>query len=80
MRKSGRVEVDTILNWGLESPQNPQAGKPALRSADIPVGGFGRLSSRPGLPGQTSRPRTVRSCTQSGRLLLPAAKLFYPHD
>ena len=34
------------LDWGLESPQNPQAGKPALRSADILVGGFWRLSSR----------------------------------
>src|SRR6185503_18567079 len=33
-------------NWGQECPQNPQAGKPALRSADIPVCGFGRLSSR----------------------------------
>src|SRR5437867_7842017 len=32
--------------WGQECPQNPQAGKPALRSADILVCGFGRLSSR----------------------------------
>src|SRR5256885_15315590 len=31
--------------WGQECPQNPQAGKPALRSADILVCGFGRLSS-----------------------------------
>ena len=32
-------------NWRLESRQNPQAGKPALRSADIPVRGFRGLSS-----------------------------------
>src|SRR5881628_4203851 len=32
--------------WGQECPQNPQAGKPALGSADILVCGFGRLSSR----------------------------------
>jgi hypothetical protein len=92
------AQLDTVLNWGLESPHNPQAGKPALRepfskprssrgneahfswesepshvgcysfertsrSADIPVRGFGRLSSRPALPAQTFRPRTVSRCT-----------------
>ena len=106
-------QLDAVLNWGLESPQNPQAGRrragaalwraakaerPALRepiaklrssrgneahfswesepphvgcysfertsrSADIPVRGFGRLSSRPALPAQTFRPRTVSRCT-----------------
>jgi hypothetical protein len=58
-----RAHLAIVLNWGLESPQNPQAGKPALRSADIPVGGFGRLSSRPLLPVRASRPRTVSRCT-----------------
>ena len=33
MNKHHRVQFDTVLNWGLESPQNPQAGKPALREA-----------------------------------------------
>src|SRR4051812_28335139 len=33
------------MNPGLESPGNPQAGKPALRSADIRVCGFRGLSS-----------------------------------
>ena len=72
------AQLDTVLNWGLESPPNPQAGRrragaalwraakaerPALRSADIPVRGFGRLSSRPALPAQTFRPGTVsRAC------------------
>jgi hypothetical protein len=37
-----------------ESRQNPQAGKPALRSADILVGGFWGLSS--------PQSRTVSSC------------------
>jgi len=35
-----------FLKRGLESPRNPQAGKPALRGADILVCGFWRLSSR----------------------------------
>jgi hypothetical protein len=42
-------------------------GKPALRSADIPVRGFGRLSSRPMIPARTSRPRTVSRCTRTIR-------------
>jgi hypothetical protein len=38
------------------------------RSADIPVGGFGRLSSRPMLPVHASRPRTVsRACCPKGK-------------
>ena len=27
--KPDRAHRDTVLNWGLESPQHPQAGKPA---------------------------------------------------
>ena len=42
-------------NWGQECPQNPQAGKPALRrSADIPVCGFWGLSGP-----QTSHPLLI---------------------
>jgi len=33
LNKHHRVQLDTVLNWGLESPQNSQAGKPALRVA-----------------------------------------------
>ena len=60
------VHLDTVLNWGLESPQNPAMRDwkaCATCSADIPVRGFGRLSSRPALPAHTSRPRTVSRCT-----------------
>jgi len=44
--ESGGLRVDTVTDWGLESPQNPQAGKPALSwawtflsagSGDFPV-------------------------------------------
>jgi hypothetical protein len=61
-RNIGGVHLGTVHNRGLESPRNPQAGKPALRSADIPVRGFGRLSSRPMIPARASRPRTVPGC------------------
>jgi len=104
--------------WGLESPQNPQAGKPALREpiaklrsgvsaerrqppvskqrlrrsaetplrrkgfersscgVDIPVRGFGRLSSRPALPAQTFRPGTVsRACCPNCRAGFRACRL-----
>jgi hypothetical protein len=120
------AQLDTVLNWGLESPQNPQAGRrragaalwraakaerPALRepiaklrssrgneahfswesepphvgcysfertsrSADIPVRGFGRLSSRPALPAQTFRPRTVsKACCPNCRAGFRACRL-----
>ena len=127
------AQLDTVLNWGLESPQNPQAGRrragaalwraakaerPALRellskpfrrsgvsaerrslcletggwrrsaetplrsfaigsrSADIPVRGFGRLSSRPALPAQTFRPGTVsRACCPNCRAGFRACRL-----
>jgi PhoH-like ATPase len=65
-RNRERVHLDTVLNWGLESPQNPAMRDwkaCATCSADIPVRGFGRLSSRPALPAHTSRPRTVSRCT-----------------
>ena len=29
-----REHRDTGLDWGLESPQNPRAGKPALRGVN----------------------------------------------
>ena len=31
-----RAHLITVLNRGLESPRNPQAGKPALRTASRP--------------------------------------------
>src|SRR5437899_12992342 len=49
--------------WGQECPQNPQAGKPALRGADILVCGFGRLSSRPSLTHFNHTPRSVCTTT-----------------
>jgi len=44
------MQIDFVLVRGLESPRHPQAGKPALRSADIPVGGFRRLFRLRGAP------------------------------
>jgi len=56
---------------GLESPANPQAGKPALRSADIPVGGFWGLSGPqfliPRLGGQLDRRLESRLNPQAGK-------------
>jgi len=42
-----RPVSERCLHTGLESPVHPQAGKPALRSADILVGGLGQLALRP---------------------------------
>ena len=54
---------------GLESPVNPQTGKPALRSADFPVGGFWGLSSPQFI--------TVSSCplNRKNRLVVDRFKL-----
>ena len=68
--------LDTVLdldvlqarNTGLESPVNPQAGKPALRSADILVCGVWRLSSR--------QLRTVFRCTQAEARGIYAASMW----
>ena len=35
-RDCGWAHLITVLNRGLESPRNPQAGKPALRTASRP--------------------------------------------
>src|SRR5208282_4506862 len=67
-----RVQLGTVLeppirpreDWHLERCQNPQAGKPALRGADILVCGFWGLSS-PQL-------RTVSSCTRMKKQILRA--------
>ena len=40
------TEINPVPYRELESSRNPQAGKPALRSANLPVRGFERLSSR----------------------------------
>ena len=62
--KRNRSHLRTVLNRGLESPLNPQAGKPAPRGADILVCGSWRLSSRQFLSAQTHDSRTVRGCAQ----------------
>jgi len=64
VRSKGR-NLTLFLTGDWKVPKIPPCGtgKPALRSADIPVRGFGRLSSRPALPAQTFRPRTVSRCT-----------------
>src|SRR5579884_4216219 len=57
-----RAYLDTILNWGLESPQHPHPGKGALRSAGFPACGFRRLSSRLSLLNNLRFLRTLKRC------------------
>ena len=61
-----KTHFGAVLNRGPKSPQNhASAGLESLRYvADIPVRGFGRLSGRPTIPGQTSQPRKVSKCAR----------------
>ena len=47
-----RVHRDTVLNWGLESPQNSQTRMSALHSAGFPACGFTLSSIRNGGEGR----------------------------
>ena len=45
LRRS-RADLGIVLNWGLESPQNPQARMPALRGAgDFSVAAISMLNN-----------------------------------
>src|ERR1035437_9062428 len=67
------LQFGIVLDWGLESPQNPRTGMSALRSAGFPACGLGRLSSRPFPRTRVYlfKNRTVLSCIRLCWLLLP---------
>src|SRR5579863_9784584 len=56
-----RAQTDAVPDWGLESPQNPQAGKPALRGRNS------RTTTR--TMGKAKRRNERDWCTASYRLI-----------
>ena len=69
-----------VLNWGLESPQNPQAGMPALHGAgDFSVAGISLLNSiiKNGVKMHSARGdhAVARSTPPSARMAAPFVAL-----
>jgi len=56
------TRLDTVLDWGRESPQNPPTRMSALRGAGFPACGFRRLSSRLSLCHPIRDSRTKSTC------------------